>query len=146
MNTKIQKTILAGIIGTAAMTALTMIAPMMGMPEMSPPKMLAGMLGMPIIIGWFMHFMIGTIFAFAYTYLGFFKWKISNLYLKGAAFGILIFVVAQIAMAIMKAMMPMPEMEGSMMLSLIGSMAGHIIFGMAVAKTVGNDIKQTSNL
>lgn len=78
MNTKIQKSILAGIIGTAIMTVVMMVAPMMGMPKMSPPKILAGMLGMPILVGWVMHFVIGIVFAFAYTYLCIFKHKISN--------------------------------------------------------------------
>lgn len=137
MNSKILKSILAGIIGTAIMTIVMMIAPMMGMPKMSPPKMLAGILGMPEFVGWLMHFMIGIIFAFVYTYLCIFKHKIKNVWLKGAVFGIIAFVFAQIMMAIMGMMMPMPTMEGSMVLTAIGSLIGHIIFGMAVAKTVG---------
>lgn len=138
MNTRIQKTILAGVIGTAIMTLVMMIAPMMAIPKMSPPKMLSGMLGMPVFVGWVMHFMIGIIFAFVYTYLCVFKHKISNVWLKGAIFGIIAFVFAQIMMGIMGMMMPMPEMEGSMFLTAIGSLMGHIIFGMAVAKTVGD--------
>lgn len=137
MNSKILKSILAGIIGTAIMTIVMMIAPMMGMPKMSPPKMLAGILGMPVFVGWLMHFMIGIIFAFVYTYLCIFKHKIKNVWLKGAVFGIIAFVFAQLMMAIMGMMMPMPTMEGSMVLTAIGSLMGHIIFGMAVAKTVG---------
>ncbi len=138
MNTKIQKSILAGIIGTAVMTLVMMVAPMMGMPKMSPPTMLAGMLGMPIFVGWLMHFMTGIVFALIYTYLCIFKWKISNVWLKGAVFGIIAFLFAQIMMAIMGKIMPMPKMEGPMMLMAMGSLMGHIIFGMAVAKTVGN--------
>jgi hypothetical protein len=138
MNNKIQKSILGGLIGAAIMTMVIFVAPMMGIPKMSPPEMLSGMLGMPDFVGWIMHFMIGIMFAFVYTYLCVFKWKISNVYLKGAVFGIIIFVVAQIMMAIMGAMMAMPKIEGSMMLTMIGSLMGHIIFGMAVSKTVGN--------
>jgi uncharacterized membrane protein YagU involved in acid resistance len=138
MSTKNQKTILAGIIGTVIMTLVIMVAPMMGMPKMSPPDMLAGMLGMPTFVGWIMHFMIGITFAFAYTYICIFKWKIKNVYLKGAVFGAIIFVFAQVAMAIMGAMFPMPAPEGSMMLMMIGSLMGHIIFGMAVSKTIGD--------
>lgn len=137
MNTKIQKTILGGIAGTAVMTLFTMMAPMMGMPEMSPPAMLSGMLGVPVIFGWMLHFMIGITFAFIYTYLCVSKWKISNVFLKGAVFGVLAFVLAQIAVAIMNAMMPMPKMESSMMLSMLGSLMGHILFGMVVSRVVG---------
>lgn len=137
MDSKIQKSILAGIIGTAIMTAVMMIAPMMGMPKMSPPSMLSGMMGMPVIMGWIMHFMIGVIFAFAYTYVCIFKYKISNVWLKGVAFGIVVFIFAQIMVVIMGMMMPMPAMEGSMLLTMMGSLMGHIIFGMAVSKIIG---------
>ena len=83
-----------------------------------------------------MHFMIGIIFAFSYTYLFAPKVKIGNLFLKGAVFGFVVFIFAQIMLAIMGAMLPMPEMEGSMILTMIGSIMGHIIYGMAVSKTV----------
>lgn len=132
------KTILAGVIGTAIMTMVMFIAPMMGMPKMSPPDMLAGMMGMPVAIGWIMHFMIGIIFAFAYSNLFAPKVKIDSIYAKGAIFGFAAFVFAQIAMAMMGAIFPMPPMEGSMMLTMIGSIMGHVIFGMAVSKTIGS--------
>lgn len=99
MNNKNGLTILAGIIGTAIMTMIMMIAPMMGMPKMSPPAMLAAMLSLPLAAGWIMHFMIGVIFAFAYTYLFAPKVKISNGIVKGALFGLATFVFAQIMMA-----------------------------------------------
>lgn len=38
MSNKIQKSVLAGIIGTVVMTAVMMISQMMGMPKMSPRK------------------------------------------------------------------------------------------------------------
>ena len=136
MNTKISKSILAGIIGTIIMTIIMMIAPMMGMPKMSPPAMLANMLDKPLVVGWLMHFMIGIIFAFGYTYLFAPKVKISNIFLKGAVFGFVVFIFAQIMMAIMGAMLPMPKMEGSMMLMMIGSIMGHIIYGMTVSRIV----------
>ena len=137
MKTKIQKSILAGIVGTVIMTVVMMVAPMMGMPKMSPPEMLSGMLGLPVFVGWIMHFMIGIIFAFAYTFLLSCKLP-GNLYIKGLLFGVIVFIFAQIMMAIMGAIIPMPETEGSMMLTMIGSLIGHIIFGMAVSKTVGD--------
>ena len=136
MSDKIKQSLIGGIVGTAAMTLITWMAPLMGFPKMSPPEMLAGMLGLPVFAGWIMHFMIGIIFAFAYTYLFAPNVKISNIFLKGAVFGFVVFIFAQIMMAIMGAMLPMPKMEGSMMLMMIGSIMGHIIFGMAVSRTV----------
>ena len=136
MNTKISKSILGGIIGTAIMSFVMFIASMMGMPKMSPPNMLAGMMGMPVIVGWVMHFIIGIIFALAYTYLFAPKIKISNIFLKGTVFGFVAFIFAQIMLAIMGTMLPMPEMEGSMILIMIGSIIGHVIYGMSVSRTV----------
>jgi len=69
-----------------------------------------------------------------YTYLRIFKHKINNVWLKGAVFGIIAFVFAQIMMGMM---MPMPKTDGSMILKAIGSLMGYIIFGMAVTKIVG---------
>lgn len=136
MNTKISNSILGGIVGTIIMTIVMMIAPMMGMPKMSPPAMLAGMMNMPLGMGWIIHFIIGVMFAFAYTYLFAPKVKIGNIFLKGAVFGFVVFVFAQIMMAIMGAMLPMPKMEGSIMLMIIGSIIGHVIYGMSVSRTV----------
>jgi len=138
MNSKNKKSILAGIIGTIIMTIIMMLAPTIGLPKMSPPEMLSTMLGVSIIVGWLLHFMIGVMFAFFYTYVYANKWKNSNIYLKGGTFGIIVFVFAQIMMSIMGTIMPMPIMEGAMILTVIGSLIGHIVYGISVAKTVGN--------
>ena len=109
-------------------TLVMMIAPMMGMPKMSPPAMLSMMMGFPLVVGWVMHFMIGVIFAMAYAFF-FIKLvkKVNNNILKGAIFGMAVFIFAQIMMAIMEMMFPMPPMEGSMMLMMVGSITGHVI-------------------
>lgn len=138
MKNQIQKSVLAGIIGTAVMTLIMMIAPMMGMPKMSPPHMLAATMGMPIFIGWILHFMIGIIFAAVYTFLLSCQLPGKSLIIKGILFGVAAFIFAQIMMAIMGAVLPMPEKEGSMILNMIGGLIGHIVFGIAVVKTVGN--------
>ena len=145
MQNKITKSITAGIIGTAVMTLFMMIAPMMGMPKMSAPHLLSGMLGVPIAVGWIMHIMIGTIFAFAYAFffINVLK-KVSSNILKGAIFGFAVFIFAQIMMAIMGMMMPMPPMEGSMMLMMIGSIMGHIVFGITVVIFVKEQVAENS--
>jgi len=133
MNNKLTKAVLGGVVGTIVMTVIILIGPMMGMPKMSPPAMLAGMMGMPIFVGWMMHFIIGIVFALAYTFLLAPKVKIANLFIKGGVFGIIVFVFAQIVMAIMGG----PKPEGSMMMLMMGSVIGHIIYGIGVAKMVG---------
>lgn len=134
LTNKIQKAIQGGLSGTAVMTVVTLLAPLMGMPKMSPPEMLSTMLGFPILVGWIMHFTIGVIFALAYAYF-FYDWvrKVSNNMLRGAIFGLAAFIFAQIMLAIMGMMFPMPAMEGSIVLVMIGSIVGHIVFGITVA-------------
>ena len=132
MSDKIKQSLIGGIVATAAMTLITWMAPLMGFPKMSPPEMLAGMLGLPVFVGWLMHFMIGIIFALAYIFLLQKKLqKIANRYVKGAVFGIIVFVFAQIMMLVMSAMFTsMPSPEGSVALMMFGSVIGHVVYGI----------------
>ena len=112
----------------------------MGMPKMSPPAMLAGMMGVPVAIGWAIHFMIGIVFAAGYVFF-FNNWlkKILNKIARGAVYGIVAFVVAQIAFPVMGAIFgdaAMPQPEGSMVLMMIGSVMGHVFFGIVIAMLV----------
>jgi len=60
--------------------------------------------------------------------------KVKSRILKGVIFGMAAFVFAQIAMMVMGAMFGnMPSPEGSMVLMMIGSIMGHIIYGIVVA-------------
>ncbi len=133
---KLIKTIIGGLVGTLAMTIIIMLAPLMGMPKMSPPDMLATTMSVPLIVGWMMHFVTGVMFAVIYTYLFKSKVSINNVYLKGATFGFAVFICAQILMAIMKTMLPMPKMIGPLVLILMGNIIGHIIYGVVVAQMI----------
>ena len=139
MSNKLRQSLVGGIIGTAVMTIVMMIAPMMGMPKMNAASMLSMMMGVPIEVGWLMHFMIGIVFAMAYAFF-FIKVvkKVNSNVLKGAIFGIVAFIFAQIAIGIMGALLGgMPPMESKMMMMMmIGSAVGHIVFGVVVAMFV----------
>ena len=144
MNNKITHSIIAGILGTTAMTLVSLLAPMMGMPKMSAPAMLSMMMNFPIAVGWMMHFMIGIIFAFAYSFFVI-NWlnKISNTILRGTIFGIITFIFAQIIIATIGAMMGgMPPKEGNIMLMIVGSMLGHIIFGIIVVMYISDSVSK----
>lgn len=126
--------IVSGIIATAVMTMVMMIAPYMGMPKMDIAGMLSGMTHTPRIIGWLMHFMIGTFFALIYAkYFNAWLHKIDNNILRGMLYGFIVFVLAQIMMPIMMKIMPPPDMPSpenqNMMLMVIGSLIGHLVFG-----------------
>lgn len=138
MSNRIQKGIIAGILGTSVMTLVMYIGYIIGMPKMNPAEMLAGMLGVSNTIGWLLHFMTGIIFALTYS-LVFFKviYRIKNMWVKGIVFGLAVFVFAQIALAVMPSIMgPMPEPEGNMMLIAIGSIISHLIYGITVVKFI----------
>ncbi len=135
MQQKVTKAILAGVVGTIVMTIITFLAPLMGMPKMSPPEMLAGMMGFPILVGWIMHFMIGIIFALAYVFVisGLLA-NITSPVLKGVVFGIIAFVIAQISIKVMTLILGgMSAPADNMFLMIIGSMIGHVMYGIAVA-------------
>lgn len=136
MKSKITQTIIAGMIATAAMTGVIFLAPMMGLPKMNPAALLSGMMGVPVIVGYLMHFMIGVIFAAAYVYLFNPKVHIQSKLAKGALFGFVVFIFAQVIMFIMGKMMPMPMPQDNMMLMMVGSLIGHLVFGIIVALIV----------
>lgn len=136
MKSKIAQTIISGMVATAVMTGVVLMAPYMGLPKMNPAEMLSGMMGVPIIAGYLMHFMIGIIFAAAFVYLFNPKVHIENNLLKGGFFGLSVFLFAQMMMFVMGKLMPMPVMEGNMMPMMIGSLIGHLVYGIVVALIV----------
>lgn len=138
MENQIKQSAFAGIAGTAVMTMVMFAAPFMGMPKMNPAAMLAEMMGLPLALGWIMHFMIGIVFAAAYVYILRNRLqKMQSRFLEGAVFGFAVFVFAQIMMVMMNSLLPaIPSPEGSMILVLMGSIIGHMVYGIVVAFTV----------
>jgi len=79
-------------------------------------------------------FGLGSVFVFE-------KWvrKINNRVLKGAIFGIAVFIFAQVMMAVMGAVMGgMPSPEGNMLLIMMGSIIGHIVYGIVTVQFIKN--------
>lgn len=132
------RAILAGIVGTIAMTIFMKMGNLMGL-EMNVPKMLASMFGGNLIIGWAMHFMIGIILASGYEFFFVTKIKIENQLIRGAVYGIIPWMMAQIV--VMPMMMIMNGMSyfdgffsGSIIMALASLMA-HLVFGLVVGFT-----------
>ena len=134
-NAQVSKAILAGIVGTIGMTAFMMMGNMMGI-QMNVPKMLASMFGGNLIIGWIMHFMVGTMLAIGYEY--FFKKiiKINNPLIRGAVYGILPWFAAQVMvmpmMSIMKGMTYFDGFFSGSMLLASASLMAHLVYGLVV--------------
>ncbi len=127
--------LIAGFIGTIAMTLFTYMAPLMGF-KMDIPGMLANTMHAPIIVGWIAHFMVGEILALGYAifYLNIFK---QNANAKtGAIYSILPWLLAQlVVMPMMMVMNGMPYSAGLFSGSFLVAMAsfvGHLIYGAFV--------------
>jgi hypothetical protein len=136
--------IIAGLVGTVAISMVMGMAPRMGMPKMDIVDMLSTMFGKPNrTLGWMMHFMMGIIFALIYTFL----WSLgigSATWLNGLVFGAVHWLVAGMVMG----MIPMlhagiksgavkaPGLwmtnNGGMM-AFVGGLIGHLAFGLVVA-------------
>ena len=136
MKSKIAQSVIAGLVATAVMTGFIFLAPMMGLPKMNPAEMLSGMMGVPLMVGYLMHCMIGIIFTAAYVYLFNPKVRIQSKLVKGSLFGFAVFIFAQVMIFIIGKLMPMPMAEDNMMLIMLGSLIGHLVYGIVVALIV----------
>ncbi len=136
MKTRISVTsaLIAGFIGTVAMTAFTYMAPLMGF-KMDIPAMLANTMHAPIIVGWLAHFMVGETLAIGYVlYINILNQDANAK--TGALYGILPWLLAQLV--VMPMMMVMNGMSysaglfsGSLMVAM-ASLVGHLIYGAFV--------------
>lgn len=129
------KAVFAGITGTIIMTLFTYMGGMMNI-KMNVPEMLAGAFGGKIFIGWIMHFMIGTALALNYGLVFYSKFNIIPFWLRGAVFGIIPWLMAQVVVMPMMSMMngmtySSGLFSGSMMLAA-ASLVGHLIYGAVV--------------
>lgn len=144
---KITKGIIAGFVATIVLTILMMMKKMMGfMPELDPVHMMSQMvaekMGMApnIVIGWIMHFVIGSI-----VWGGLFS--IFNCALPGKSQivkGIMFGIFAWLLMMIM----PMP-MSGAGLFGLklgmmlpVTTLMFHIIFGIVLGAVFAKLIKK----
>ena len=131
----LSKAIIAGVLGTIAMTLFMYMGNFMGL-QMNVPKMLGSMFGGSILIGWIMHFMIGSTLAVGYGLILYSQIKIDKLWLRGAIFGLIPWLMAQLLVMPMMSMMngmtfTSGLFSGSFVMSFASLMA-HFVFGAVV--------------
>ncbi len=135
--------IVAGLVGTVAISVVMGMAPMMGMPKMDIVAMLSTMFGKPNrLLGWMMHFMMGVIFALIYAFL----WSLgigSATWLNGLIFGSVHWLIAGMVMGMIP-MMHAGIKSGAVkapglwmtnnggMMAFTGGLIGHLFFGLVV--------------
>lgn len=136
--------VISGILGTLAISMVMAAAPMMGMPRMDIVDMLSTMFGKPNrVLGWMMHLMMGVVFALIYAFL----WSIgigSPGWISGLIFGAAHWLTVGLMMAVIPIVhagikngdVEAPGMwminQGGM-LSFVGGLMGHMVFGLVVA-------------
>ena len=132
--------IIAGIVGTLAMTIIMVLAPMMGMPKMDIIGMLGSMFtanpNTARVIGVIEHFMMGIIFALIYAFL----WSVgvgSPTWAWGLIFGLIHGILVAVMMPIMNRMHPRPQEMSAGAMMVVGLLMGHAVFGLGVALTYG---------
>ena len=131
------KALLAGVVGTIAMTMLTYIAPMMGMPEMNIPQMLSGFMGVPIVAGWLAHFMVGSVFAVLFAYIFAPRFPGSPV-VKGAVYGLIPWFLAQIMVNPIMGAGVFALSTPAPMLMVVGSLMGHVVYGGVLGAVYGS--------
>jgi hypothetical protein len=136
MHPNISRSMLGGLVGTLVMTAMMyMVAPMMGV-HMDIAQMLGSMLGNSWTAGMMMHFVNGTtIFPLIYAYL-LYQWLPGDPAAKGTAWGIILWLVAQVmVMPMMGAGFFSMTMGG--MMTAMGSLIGHLLYGAILGGIAG---------
>lgn len=121
----------AGLLGTAAMTALGAMATSFGL-EMNAAAMLSGAVGIPLWAGWLAHAGIGVGLAWLYA-LGFARALSGPAFAKGALFGLLPFLLAQLGvMPMVGAGVFASQMGQAAPMLVLGSLMGHLVYGGVV--------------
>lgn len=144
-TTNVMNGFLAGFVATLVLSVLMVAKGMMGiMPELDITAMIAMMMGAPLVIGWLVHFMIGTLawgggFALLYS-----STPGGSSVVKGIVFG----VVAWLAMMIM--VMPMAGagffgMNFGIMAPMM-TLILHIIFGATLGAVYAARVPATKEI
>jgi uncharacterized membrane protein YagU involved in acid resistance len=126
------RALVAGLIATAAMTALLLIEPSIGLPSIAVGQILSSSLGLASArlaagpaLGWIIHFIIGALLALLYAAV--FERRLPGGELaRGLIYGALVFVAAQLLF--------MPLVGGGFFSRgdgqlLTGSLLGHLVYG-----------------
>lgn len=129
--------LVAGVVGTAAITMLMLGAPRMGMPKMPIGDMLGSFLHIGSAAGWVMHVVIGLVLALIYA--GWFAIRLpGGPVLRGATYGFGVFLLAQL---VVTPMMGAGVFSGGNMPMIAGSLMGHLVYGALVGAVYGGPAK-----
>ena len=137
---KFVRATMAGVAGTAAMSALILVELVVHLPTIAIGQVLGSSLGLasalPSVgpaLGWVLHFVIGALLALAYA--GLLVTRLPGApWLRGLIYGMVVFILAQSVF--------MPFVGGGFFSRgdpelLLGSLLGHLIYGGLVGWVYG---------
>ena len=126
------RAVVAGLIGTAAMTGLLLVEPALGLPKIAIGQILTSSLGLASAhlafgpaVGWSIHFGFGVVLALIYA--GIFARRLpGHPVVRGIGYGVLVFIIAQLVF--------MPLVGGGVFSRgdiqfIAGSLLGHVVYG-----------------
>jgi uncharacterized membrane protein YagU involved in acid resistance len=134
------RAVVAGLIATAAMTALLLVEPSVGLPKIAIGQILSSALGLAsahlgggAVLGWIIHFLVGMLLALLYAAV-FHPRLPGGPLARGLIYGGLVFVIAQVVF--------MPLVGGGLFSRgdgqlLAGSLLGHLVYGGLVGWIYG---------
>ena len=134
------RALVAGLVATAAMTALLLVEPSVGLPKIAIGQVLSSALGLAsarlgggALLGWIIHFLVGMLLALLYAAV-FYRRLPGGPLARGLIYGGLVFVMAQVLF--------MPLVGGGLFSRgdgqlLAGSLLGHLVYGGLVGWIYG---------
>ena len=137
------RAVFAGVLGTVAMTALFLLEPLVGQPTMAEGGILSTVMSatvahlpVGVVGGWAVHFAVGIALALVYAAIA--RGRLPGApAVRGAMYGAVVFLFAQLVV--------MPLVGGGIFSNgdagrLIGSLAGHLLYGAVVGVVVGRGV------
>jgi len=136
----IRRAAVAGVLGTVAMTMLFLLEPLAGVPRMAEGGILSTVMSatvahLPVGVlgGWLVHFGVGVILALLYAAVMSARLPGPPV-IRGALYGALVFLGAQV---IVMPLVGAGVFSGGDAARLLGSLAGHLVYGGVVGWIVG---------
>ncbi|NIR51289.1 DUF1440 domain-containing protein [candidate division KSB1 bacterium] len=145
---KLRKTLAGGLVATIVMTVIIYLAPLLGMPGVDLPSMLGkfltGLQARPYSAAWdlglLVHFVLG-VFVLPALYVFLFYPRVpGKARIKGLYFGLVVWVVSQIAVMPLMGTGVLSIYTRYPVLVLLETLIAHIVYGVVLGSIIGESM------